>query len=155
MKTALVHLSNAWPERLTIEQLQSLVQDTLGAAASDQWPHELLTGYYGGAIRLDTEPAAFTNQVANRPQATRFARLQAERSGKATNLLHQSKTLDDVERQLLVGLDGVRDQEQLAELLSEDSGAANDETAPLISQRQTETIKGLSRLAEKAFLLNS
>src|SRR4029078_9151309 len=60
---------------------------------------------------------AFTTSVSKVPRAGVLARLQATRGNRVTNLRHESLTLNDVERQILMLLDGTLGREQVIERL--------------------------------------
>jgi methyltransferase-like protein len=59
------------------------------------------------------EPEQLTNTVSERPVASALARLQAERGMLITNQRHEPVSLDEFSRNVLLQLDGTRDQAAL------------------------------------------
>ena len=74
--------------------------------------------YAAGLVQFHIHHPQFTLQVGERPIACPWARLQAERGPKVTNRWHVGVALAEINRQLLLLLDGKRDQHQLLEELA-------------------------------------
>lgn len=130
-RAALLHLIERWPESVRLDELHEAARRALppapGATGSqgqrngDGGPKalgaELLQLYAAGIAELrswDPEPSA---AIPERPMASRLARLQAQRGGELTTLLHQPLRLDPFERALVPLLDGNRDLAMLADAL--------------------------------------
>lgn len=65
------------------------------------------------AVRLCTEPGAFTCEVSARPRASALARHEAAMRGWCTNRLHEVIQLNAAESELVALLDGTRTREEL------------------------------------------
>ena len=61
-------------------------------------------------IEFHLHPGRFVNKVSPRPTASPLARLQAASGNAVTNLRHESITLGEFERHLLLLLDGKHDR---------------------------------------------
>ena len=120
-KAALRILSAAWPRAISFEELIGEALDVIGDPsapdASRRLATDLLQLFAAGAIELHSMPSAFTISVSKTPRAGTLARLQASRGSRVTNFRHESLALNDVERQLLMLLDGSRVREQVVERL--------------------------------------
>ncbi len=79
----------------------------------------LIRMYLGGLIRFDVEPARFALEVPERPMASRAAVATRSRE-EVTNLLHQGVSLSPLASSLLEHLDGSRNRDGIAALLSEE-----------------------------------
>jgi SAM-dependent methyltransferase len=76
--------------------------------------HALFTAAMRGHIELHTERPAISASVSERPEASRLARMQAERRHLITNLQHTGVLLEDERvRRLLMLVDGTRDLDTL------------------------------------------
>jgi SAM-dependent methyltransferase len=76
---------------------------------------DLLACFAAGMIGGWRRPPPFVTEIGDRPHATALARLQAERGTRVTNRRHESVTLDDTARDVLVQCDGTRARGDLAE----------------------------------------
>jgi methyltransferase-like protein len=121
--TALATLTDAWPRAIPFPALVTATTEALAPAGpdtarvADELADALLRCYLGGTIELHTRPAPCAPAAGKRPLASPFARLQATRQSRVTNLLHRGVELPDVERDVLCLLDGTRDRAALAEHL--------------------------------------
>ncbi len=117
------------PGALSFDELLQRVNDRLSA---DQYsgvvaPAErsaylaaaLLQCALGGLIEFQPHPSAFTIAVSERPVASRVARVKAATSDLVASLRHLPVELSEIERAILVHLDGSRDRAQLLDVLSE------------------------------------
>ena len=68
-------------------------------------------------MELFTQPPRFTLDIVERPVASPLARLQARAGPRLTNLRHETLTVDEIGRQLILHLDGSRNRAQLRDLL--------------------------------------
>jgi methyltransferase-like protein/2-polyprenyl-3-methyl-5-hydroxy-6-metoxy-1,4-benzoquinol methylase len=129
-KAALLHLSELWPRTIPLEELQAaarvrLVPNSIVVQPADQYVHDcnVLAGNLvrlclAGAVELHLHPAKFVFEVSDRPVASPYARLQAEDNLIVTNLRHEGFELNDLNRRLLLLLDGTRTQEDLLDELA-------------------------------------
>jgi len=121
LSTALATLADAWPRAIEFPALVASTTAVLAADSdriADELSHALLRCYLGGTVELHTLPFACTPAAGTRPLASPFARLQAKRQSRVTNLLHRGVELPDVEREVLGLLDGTRDRRALTEQLA-------------------------------------
>jgi len=114
--TALATLGDAWPRSMYFRDL--LAEGSDSASVADELSDALLRCYLGGIVELHTCPAPCAPVAGSRPLASPFARLQAKRQTRVTNLLHRGVELPDVEREVLCLLDGVRDRPAIVEQLA-------------------------------------
>ena len=70
----------------------------------------LLRSYSLAYVDLSRFPVPVSVDLANSPQATRIARLQAELLGTVTNLRHELVSLPELQRHILCCLDGQHDR---------------------------------------------
>src|SRR5437867_12614773 len=70
---------------------------------------EMLTCMAAGVVEWRLTPVLFSTAVDSTPRTTPFARLQAERGYKVTNMRGETVTLDEMHRQTLKKLDGKHD----------------------------------------------
>ena len=76
---------------------------------------ELLQCAGAGMVELRSRPALFTLTVPDRPHAWDVARVEARDGVHVANLRHETVTLDEFNRQLLLRLDGTRSHAMLVE----------------------------------------
>jgi methyltransferase-like protein/cyclopropane fatty-acyl-phospholipid synthase-like methyltransferase len=120
-KAALRILSAAWPRAIPFSELVGGALQMIGVPsapdASRRLATDILQLYAAGTVELHSMPSAFTTSVSKAPRAGALARLQAARGSRVTNVRHESLALNDVERQLLILLDGTLGREQVIERL--------------------------------------
>jgi len=110
----------------------------------------LLRAALQGCITLHIEPSAFSTSVSERPEASFFARKQAESGLVITNRRHIGVRLEgELERQLLMRVDGTRDIGQLvADLQAAMAGIPNgSEEKPIDRESVARNLKVLAELA--------
>lgn len=116
-KAALRILSAAWPSAISFGDLLAEALDMVGGSsasdASRRLAADLLQLFAAGAIELHSVPSAFTTSVSKTPRAGTLARLQASRGNRVTNFRHESLALNDVEREVLLLLDGTLGREEV------------------------------------------
>ena len=165
-RAALLHLIERWPESVRFAELYEAARQALPPATGlmavegDSGPEtlgaELLQLYAAGIAELrawDPEPSA---TISERPMASRLARLQAQRGGELTTLLHQPLRLNPFERALVPLLDGKRDLATLADALAANGIAAARHTAYRATARSdgTDALRNaLRRLAKAGALM--
>jgi SAM-dependent methyltransferase len=161
-KTALLYLADIWPRAVSFEELVSAARARLGegGTSADEDARVvgqcLLTCYLtgpDGLVYLWTQPPPFAAEPGERPLASPLARLQAAQAGAATNLRHETRTLDDFSRAVLSCLDG-RDRDTLLRDLAKRDGPCGNPAEPSEALNQA-LDEALSRLAADAFLLGS
>lgn len=121
--------------------------------------------YRAGSLLLNVFPPQVVNWVGDRPAISELARLQLRRGISATNQLHISRKFPDpLSRQLVLFLDGIRDQETLARDLIEfakstgamvyENGARVEslDELPAVVERQLR--EGLESLAREGMLVS-
>lgn len=147
-KAALLQLCDSWPHALPFSELEvaarrrlrpiaSLVQPAKEFAQERQELAEhLLQLYAAGLVEGHVYQPQFTTRVNRRPVASSWARLQAERGSKVTNLWHAGVQLSEINRILLLLLDGTRDRNQLIEDL-----ARQIETQELVIVHEGEAVR--------------
>jgi methyltransferase-like protein len=130
VKAVFLSLWESWPEAVPFGDLVRKAQERLQAPGDDftrsqylDFLCRYLLKLYSSAgtslLDLHVHPPAVARKVSDRPVASPLARLQAAEGTRATNLRHETVELDEVERRLLVGLDGTREWTTLAPLLGE------------------------------------
>jgi methyltransferase-like protein len=117
LKAALVHLAASWPRALPFAALADHTSPSPDPAR--ELAGSLLRCYLDDLVELRTHQPACAVEPGERPAASPFARVQAVRQPRVTNLLHRAVELPDLERLLLRQLDGRRDRPALVEVLTE------------------------------------
>ena len=129
-KAALLHLGEAWPDFVQLEELVAAACERLRAAGADAEPAaediarlktNLLECCLGQVVSLHAEPAAFVSQPSERPMASPLARYQAESGDVVASRRHEPVRLEPFNRQVLRHLDGTLNREQLTERLVADT----------------------------------
>jgi methyltransferase-like protein/2-polyprenyl-3-methyl-5-hydroxy-6-metoxy-1,4-benzoquinol methylase len=130
-KAAMLHLSEIWPRYVSVVELLRCARQRLNGRASSQAASEaedlqilgrfLVSAYTAasrpGIVDLRSSPPRFTSNVSERPIASPLSRYQAESGNRVTNLRHEPVTLPELERRLLLNLDGTRGRPELLEML--------------------------------------
>jgi methyltransferase-like protein len=122
-KAALAVLAAQAPQTLPFNQLFAAAHARVGNALSAQADMqtlgvELLHIAGVGLLELRMRAAQFTDKVGARPVAWPVAREGARHGVHVTNLRHETVTLDEFNRQLVMRLDGTRDLAALVEELA-------------------------------------
>lgn len=126
LKAALVVLRDAGPKGLPFNRLWERVRSRLdenGTARSEQNDERrslreaLLRCFLSNFVDLHAQAPAFTTEVRELPAASHLARIQAEESGRVTNLRRRTVELGEFERLVLRSLDGTRDRSGVLERL--------------------------------------
>jgi methyltransferase-like protein len=162
---ALKALSEQQPCSISFQTLLQTARISAGTASSPILEDEttlaasLIKAYQAGFVELYTSPFRVTNQVGDRPAISKLARFQLSSGEFAVNQLHTSLRFPDpVSRQLIVLLDGTRDENDLVRELIEfvESGRgkiyengvlveARDQIARNLERRVREGLKSLAR----------
>lgn len=118
LKAALVVLRKSGPRALTFDALWDRTQSLLSQvrATPPEEPDDpallreaLLRGFMTNLVDLHIHPPQFAMEVSERPLASALARLQAEDSGRVTNLRRRTVELEEFDRLVLRTLDGSKD----------------------------------------------
>jgi methyltransferase-like protein len=124
-KAALLHLASVWPRCLSLDELQAAararldgggvrVRDPAGAARENALlAEDLLQAFTTDVVELHAWAPRLAAEPGGRPQTSAWARYQARRGDRVTNLRHEVVPVDDVTRHLLGELDGSRDRAAL------------------------------------------
>ena len=157
-KAALIELSQRWPLPIGFAELLDRARFRLGPSRAStpieqdarMLAIDLLQCYAAAVIELRTWSPTMALLPGLRPQASVLARLQAQRGGDVTNLLHRSILMNPVGRALLPLLDGTRNRDQLAAALSSFADRG-DTVVPMrtggVRALVDETLSGLGRAA--------
>jgi SAM-dependent methyltransferase len=117
VKAAIASLCEAWPGRLTFQEILDIAQAKLPQPdlTATVMLSELLMKMYGaGLMEIDTQPWSYPTKVGDRPCVHPLARQQAKEGTRVTSLRHQAVEMDEEPaRRLLVLLNGERDRAAL------------------------------------------
>jgi SAM-dependent methyltransferase len=164
---AFTFLCSQCPRSVSFEKLLDTAKTAEGAqpdSLSEDDPattlgKALAKAYSAGFLLLNVFPPPVINWVGDRPATSGLARLQLRRGNLATNQLHISRRFPDpFGRQLVLFLDGTRDQEMLVRDLIEfakSTGATiyrngrpvenRDELPAIVGRRLREGLESLAR----------
>jgi methyltransferase-like protein len=124
-KAAMVVLRESWPRTIPCAALETAARAravptpvTMHDAADfqrdrDEWLESFLQLVLTGVIETHTVPASVTTEVSERPVASPWARRQAAHGRPVSNLRHRLVATDDVQRHLILLLDGTRTLDQV------------------------------------------
>ena len=153
-KAAMRYLGGKWPHAVPFTELREAARARLGGDASDATLAEsdtrelgsrLLRCYTSSAlIELHVHLPPFAAVAGERPIGSPFARWQAARGARVTNLRHENGPIPDAERRLLIALDGTLDRAAIGKMIAPNS--------PPDAQRAA-TEATLARAAQLAMLL--
>lgn len=116
VKAAFLELVSAWPHALSLDELESRCQragERPGLAVA------LLQTVFSGITEAHVHPPRLCTTLGDKPCAPAFVRLQARHGPKVTNLRHETVTVSEVARQILMELDGEHPIDELATRLRE------------------------------------
>jgi methyltransferase-like protein/cyclopropane fatty-acyl-phospholipid synthase-like methyltransferase len=130
VKAAIQCLRDVWPRALPFEELLAAARGKLQPglefidserviAESRNLALPLLRCYATTHIDLHAQPPNVDFQVSERPQATQFSRWQAKSGSVVTNLWHETVRLSDIERRVLMLLNGERQPLQIQQSIEE------------------------------------
>jgi methyltransferase-like protein len=165
-RAALLHLIERWPQSVPFDELYTEAQRSLprtlgisgvqGGVGRETLGVELLQLYAAGIAELRTWEPDVSGTVAERPLASRLARLQAERGNELTTLLHRPLTLGAFERALVPLLDGNRDLASIVDVLDASGAQPPPSNGVHASRRDTLAAalrNALQRLAKAGALM--
>lgn len=113
-------------------------------------------------LELHVAPPPFVVELSERPVASALARLQAAAGTQVTNLRHESVQLGDIERHVVLQLDGTRSARDVVEAMHEHAmalglrreGVLVDDPAEARALLDTTVPQVLRRLATGALLVS-
>ena len=122
---ALDALTDAFPGSLTIDQVIHAMEQGLvksGSTATVNRPliaAELMRWVLSGFADFRFQPDRLATKPIGNPKATSWARSQAQASRYVTNLIHELVVLTDVDRHIILLLDGSRDMKAIESAIAE------------------------------------
>jgi SAM-dependent methyltransferase len=128
---ALKYLCAQWPCAVLLEAVPDVVgfEPAVGALENMSVLQALTTLYKAGFVELHIAPPLVANTVSERPISSSLARFQLQRGEFTSNQLHQPvKFADPLSRQLVLLLDGSRDNERIAYELTDFVKSKQSET---------------------------
>jgi len=130
IKAALLLLSERWPqtmpfEDLLDESLRRMGHDPRSVAAQRERMAEFLAEnmvqcFAQRAVNFFPVSLPLPVRAGERPRGFRVARLQAEKEGRVTSLLHELVNLNEFDRQILLMADGRSTRRELVDRLARD-----------------------------------
>jgi len=127
VKAAFLELVSSWPNALSLDELfercQRLLRDKVvpgdiqGTEARRGLAIALLQTLLSGTTVAHVHPPRVCTSLGDKPFADAFVREQARHGPKVTNLRHETVTISEVARQMLMELDGDHSIEVLADKL--------------------------------------
>lgn len=123
LKTAFDLLGREWPNVIPFPVLTARVADALGRPCDDPGAaylrDALMRCYVSGILESHLHPYRGSAVPGPRPVASPLARLQARTGRRVSTLRHSVLDLADVDRYVLVHLDGTRDRSALTAVMTE------------------------------------
>ena len=155
------HVARAGRHGLLVTELIDLVTNQVGPDCAGRVLTWVRDGFLEGRLLVETWKRPFAEELPDRPIGFTVARAQAAQpSPVVTNLRHEEVILDDLERSLLVAMDGTRDRLALVAaarrdidsglvVVEVDDEPTTDETVldDLIQQR-------IDRLVDRALIMS-
>ena len=118
LKTAFSLLGQRWPELTPYADLAAEIDRRRGVAPAPDEANELLAAlrhcHAGGVLKLENRQSIAVRTPGVRPFASPLARWMARSTARVCSLRHELVELRDVDRQVLLLLDGTRDRGALA-----------------------------------------
>lgn len=125
-KTALMYLSEIWPQAIQFDELLAVARARLNPDAppvysAERLAHDartvaelLLRSFASDLVELHVRPARFVTQISERPALSPLARHQARLGRNVINLRHETITVEDeITYRLLPFVDGQHDRAAL------------------------------------------
>lgn len=161
-KAAMLYLAEVWPQAVPFTTLLTTARARLGAHATEELHVDaqllglnLLTsyGYSGNLMEFHLHAPDVVLEVSERPVASPVARLQAQSGSLTTNLRHERVYLDELDRYLLLQLDGSHTQTDLLEALLAGPVAAGDLKLKVDQPEHTRQVLLAEELEKKLHVL--
>jgi methyltransferase-like protein/cyclopropane fatty-acyl-phospholipid synthase-like methyltransferase len=112
--SALERLNSAFPGWVSVQEIVDAVPPSYDKGSVLD---ALMMGFIRGLVQVAQDPVPVFNKVTEKPLCTPLARLQARKSVKVSNLLHNDFVFQPQQRLMVQHMDGTRTAEDLAELL--------------------------------------
>jgi methyltransferase-like protein len=129
IKAALVELFRVWPSSFSFDELRAgawrrlegaaLPEKLLSAKEPDAFASVAAMCFVADVVEVHLAPYPFVREPSERPLASLLARVQAPSRDVVCNLRHRGVPLNDLDRLVLVWLDGTRDRTALRQLLAD------------------------------------
>ncbi len=160
VKAAMECLAEHWPKSIRFTDLVTLARRKLDPTpqliSPERVRHEqraiavpLLRCFATTHVDLSVCPTAFSLKPDELPMVSNLARYQAGESNQLTNLNHQTVSVSDIQRQLMLRLDGKNDRK----LVAHDEGSEIRDPARIREMLSGVLESNLNSLAKKALLL--
>ncbi len=136
-------LIEAWPRSIAFsELLRRAGAENVGALSAI-----VLATYSAGLVELHSLPPLFTSTVSERPEASPLARLQALSGSRLTTLRHTVIEMEgEMERNLMLLLDGTHDRAALMKALLPSAGAVDERVFETQLEQNLEKVAALALL---------
>jgi methyltransferase-like protein/2-polyprenyl-3-methyl-5-hydroxy-6-metoxy-1,4-benzoquinol methylase len=135
MKAALLAISSAWPERLSLDRVRELVaarlELPLNSVPAESLAQGLMSAFGLRMLDLHAYMPRLTNRPGERPRTTPLIRLKAQRGEVLTNLVHEAVKVEGQGERLLCLLDGRRTRAELAAELNASPAEIDEALAKL------------------------
>jgi hypothetical protein len=135
MKAALLAISSAWPERLSLdsvrEQVAARLELPLNSVPAESLAQGLMSAFGLRMLDLHAYMPRLTNRPGERPRTTPLIRLKAQRGEVLTNLVHEAVKVEGQGERLLCLLDGRRTRAELAAELNASPAEIDEALAKL------------------------
>jgi SAM-dependent methyltransferase len=154
LKLAFVSLGRHWPEFVSFAALAAEIAHDRGAEPAADELQEILGAlrecHRGGVLKLQTHAGLARRTGGSRPLASPLARWMAQSGNRVSSLRHELVELREVDRLVLLLLDGTRDRGALAVALRRAAEAA---ALPLPGDAEHELAQSLGILGIAGMLL--
>jgi SAM-dependent methyltransferase/methyltransferase-like protein len=156
LKLAFASLGRRWPEFVPFATLAEEVARERGAAPAADELQEIFGALHechrGSVLKLQPHAGVACRQAGSRPSASPLARWMAQTTHRVSSLRHELVELREVDRLVLLLLDGTRDRGALAVALRRAAEAAS---VPLPGGAEVELTQSLMVLGMAGMLLRS
>ena len=119
MAMAMMVLSRTWPSAMSLNELVSACNNKLSMAGIfesidvSKLRNLLLKSYAADLVEFYLTPPALSTDIADRPIASKLARIEALSSAQVTTLRHELIKLNEKELNLIKQLDGSKSKQEL------------------------------------------
>jgi methyltransferase-like protein/2-polyprenyl-3-methyl-5-hydroxy-6-metoxy-1,4-benzoquinol methylase len=155
---ALKYLCAQWPCAVPFEQVLNIAgpEPTVGDRVYLSVAQAMTSLYKAGFVEFHVKQPRVVSSVSQRPTSSRLARFQLQHGEMTSDQLHKPvKFADPVVRQLILLLDGSRDQERIARELTDFVKSRASETDPdeFATSARSKVDKALETLVRGAMLI--
>jgi methyltransferase-like protein len=124
VRAAFRELRNRWPMSIPFAELASIAKSVVSGqpaavdammpgSMGEQLAESMVRCFETSLVDLHFGPPTFTLSISEKPAASPYARYQAKGSPQVTNRRHETVVLDDLQRQLLIAMDGSKTVDEL------------------------------------------